>query len=305
MGRAIWIGGVGAILSVALAVHLASDRGREIGAAGAVPAGPPATPLQEALAAVQRAPESAEAWAALGDAQAALGQEASAEESYRAALRFGGKEPNLFARLGFLLYSRGQDAEAELLLAEAERAGADAPLLAETLATLRARDGGGSADSVRDAARRDADESPARPADDFDSGIADVLPPRDCSVKVSRRFARGAYTVAVAIDEVDSRLVVDTGASITVLGSGLVSRLGIAIDPKRSMAAVTAAGKANLPLVNIRSLRLGNRTARDLTVAVCTGCETGGAEGLLGLDVQAKLGLELDLKHERVKLPCD
>ena len=60
------------------------------------------------------------------------------------------------------------------------------------------------------------------------------------------------------------------------------------------------------PTAVLETIELEGRVARDVTVAVCNGCGGRSAGGLLGLDVQAAWGLELDLRNQRVRfVDCD
>ncbi|MEO1336087.1 MAG: hypothetical protein AAFV29_10610, partial [Myxococcota bacterium] len=130
-----------------------------------VPSTPP-DDVARTFAEVQRRPRDPSAWLELGDAHAAADAPEAAEFAFRNALRLsdqtGRHRADSRLRLGFSLYSRGQDVEARRWLMEAQRLGAEAPLLNETLHQLAAAQAPEEDDMVADGAPARSDE--ARPA---------------------------------------------------------------------------------------------------------------------------------------------
>jgi len=245
-----------------------------------------------AWARVRANPRDARAWASLGDAQSAVDELRAAEESYRTALRLSAEEPTVLARLGFLLYGRGEDVQARALLEQAQFQGADLPMLQYTL------------DRLRQEAPTPADEAPA------DSAAPAAAPPEQvvaaelpCTLDLEER---STFRITVAINDVTTPLIFDTGASITTLSRDLLEKAGVPIDEESGIQAITAAGPVRFPIGTVGRLGLAGRAVRDLTVAVCEGCGGTTSGGLLGLDVQAALGMQLDLKNRRVHFTdCD
>jgi len=237
--------------------------------------------LQTAWIAVRLQPRHPERWAVLGDAQATVDQTLAAEKSYRTAIRLGTTDATVYGRLGFFLYGQGRDHEALDFLSEAQRRGADLPLLASTIHKLKTH----PAELVAD------EPIPETPPE------AEPLTTRPCRIALERR---GVFIVPVLVEGVESKLIMDTGASLTVLSRELLEELDVDIDHEHTIHAITATGPTEFPTAKVGVLVLGGRPVRDLTVAVCEGCGGRSAHGLLGLDVQAALGVELDLAHSEL-----
>lgn len=275
----------------------AGEVGRDV-AAEAVNDG---DPIGAAWSLVHERPKDAAAWAALGEAQAAADQLDSAEHSYRTAILLGGGDGLAYARLGFLLYARGEDGQARALLSEAKRRGADVPMLDYTLKALassKAPAAGDSPVAVRDEAPAELDAGLAP----LDASVTEPLRARRiCTVEAERRGQGHTFLLPVQIGGETARLVIDTGASITLITSDLASRIGVPLDRERIIRAFTANGRADFSTAVLPVVELGGRTAQSTRVAVCSDCVEGFADGLLGLDLQAAFGLELDLGAGEVR----
>lgn len=262
---------------------------------------PGAVTLSEAWARVQRSPGDPKAWGALGDAQAHMDQLTAAESSYHEALRLGGDQSTLYGRLGFVLYERGDEVPALTALRKAKKLGAPIPLLTQTIALLERRHPESPAPPPP---RVVPEATPAQPppevtaADDEkeDAGSPDAPAhgTGPCSVDVSRGGPQGAFVVPVSLNGHPVRLIIDTGASMTTLSTQTVADIGLTPDTDDQVNAVTATGAAQFPTVRPLHLELGGRAIDDLTGAVCVGCGGQIAGGLLGLDAQAALGMDLD-----------
>lgn len=240
--------------------------------------------LDRAWARVRALPQSPAAWAALGDAQVNLDQLVAAEEAYKTALRLRGANGQLYARLGFMLYGWGRDDDALEALEKAAELGADMPLLQFTLAQLRA----GHEPTHASAA---VVEPPAEPPA--------VWPALACELLATRAGRNGVWQIAAEVNGTPATLVVDTGASLTALDRDLVERAGALVDEERTINAITAAGPVVFPTAVVETIVVGSRAVERLRVAVCDKCAGTVAAGLLGLDVQAPLGMDLDI-HDGV-----
>jgi clan AA aspartic protease (TIGR02281 family) len=236
--------------------------------------------VEDAWVRVRASPRDPAAWAALGDAQVNLDQLLAAEESYRTALRLRGADGQLYARLGFMLYGWGRDEDALEALERASDLGADVPLLDFTLAQLR------------------SELAPA-PAAATAIEPPEASPPVDCEIPVTRVARNGVWQIAAEVNGVSTTLVVDTGASLTALDREMVGRVGAAIDEEHTIDAITAAGPAVFPTARVESITVAGRTVEAVRVAVCDRCAGTIAAGLLGLDVQAPRGMDLDI-HDGV-----
>jgi len=99
--------------------------------------------------------------------------------------------------------------------------------------------------------------------------------------------------VDAQIERRQTRLLLDTGASITALSRDLVSQLNL--QPlNRQIRLNTANGSTTANLYRVRRLRLGNLELRDLVIA---DIDLGGAsrfQGLLGTDALNQLRQDYD-----------
>lgn len=278
----------------------------------------PVPSVEAAWAAVHASPRDPTLWNALGEAQEAEEQLEAAEHAYRTAIRLGGDTGLAYARLGFLLYARGDDAQALPHLLEAKRRGAVVPMLDFTIERLAAQHrfeahDAGAADSEAGPAR----VSPSLPRQISDAGAsldaetaapveASSEPGPGCSLPVTRAGKGRVYLVDLLIDDVPTKLVMDTGASMTVITSELASRASARLDPHRHIRAITANGSVEFAAATVERVELAGRLAETVTVAICEDCVQDFADGLLGLDLQAAFGMTLDLAKERVLFSdCD
>lgn len=291
----------------------------------------PVGELDGAWQAVVARPNDAAAWGALGDAQTALDQLEEAEHAYRTSIRLGGGDGLAFARLGFLLYARGEDAEAATMLREAKRRGADVPMLDQTLAELGQRapvavrtSPGGTIDGLHRAPPRappvadaglggprvtDASVVPEPEVESIPAAPVEPEPELSaepmyevCVVPVHRPTQHAAYQVDVHIGAQPATLIVDTGASMTVLSGDLIRRLGIRSDPRRPINAMTANGRTRFETAMVRGIQIGDRVLETSRVAICEQCGVEIiADGLLGLDLQAAFGMDLDFAESQIR----
>jgi len=263
--------------------------------------------VQAAWLAVRAEPRDAERWATLADAQAALDQEQAAEQSYLTAVRLGSDDPTVYGRLGFLLYGHGRDQEALSALRQAQDLGAELPLLARTVADLESRlappEPPPEPEPAPEAAAEDQEEQEAQQEQDPEDEITDEASasPGACVVAAPRFGRIGPFVVTTYLEGFEVPLVVDTGASLTTLEYEVVEELGVIIDEERVIHAITATGPAVFPTARLSVIEIAGRRLEGLTVAICEGCGGRAAGGLLGLDVQAELGLELDVRQGELR----
>lgn len=108
--------------------------------------------------------------------------------------------------------------------------------------------------------------------------------------------ARGnSLLVDVTLDGHRARLVLDTGATATVLTRRTAEAAGLEIDDENRRTASTANGIAEFSPAVVGWLGIGDRGIRDLPVATCDACDAIGADGLLGVDVLRALRVRVDL----------
>ncbi|MBI5507944.1 MAG: aspartyl protease family protein [Deltaproteobacteria bacterium] len=256
---------------------------------------------QTAWVDVQRAPRDPSRWAALGDSLGAVDDLNGAEQAYRTALLLGGDDPAIRGRFGFLLYSAGREQDALVELTAAQEARADLPLLSSTIAELRAR-----------LAKREASAAPSPPPPPpppeppavsaaLTPTPAPVAPAPDASVIPVTVTALGTFVVTVTVNDQPLALVVDTGASITAISRDAALTLGLAIDPDHTLHAFTANGPTIFSTTVLGSLALGGVRLEGMRAAICDQCAGPVAAGLLGLDAQAGLGLQLDIQTRTLR----
>lgn len=283
--------------------------------------------VEDAWRRVHASPASASAWVALGDAQAARDEINGAEHAYRTALRLESRDGTAYARLGFLLYGQGSDDEARAFLAEAQRRGVADPMLDYTLRNLKrtpteTRPSDAAEEASPELARSDDVTGSAPDAGaSLDAASSVALAPtppeeeeaeelfekfEECTVAATRRGQFGTFALPVQLDGVSSELVIDTGASMSVITQEMAWEAGLRVDHQRIIRAMTANGRVDFPTARVGTVEVGGRVARDVWVAICPDCMQGYADGLLGLDLQSILGMEFRVSDGAVRfLDCD
>jgi hypothetical protein len=297
-------------------------------------------PLPDEVAAawanVHAAPSDPNAWAQLGDVQSAAGDLISAEHAYLTAIRMGGDNALAYARLGFLHYAKQEDDRALAYLDEAKQRGASVPMLDFTIDALRSRNAHAEAEPIENAEVKRVDDAGIDPLDAGASEpdasveeepqlaekridepeIAHVAPPDpspvqvrppdgQCSIPAQRIEQGRTYVVPVAVYGHWANLIIDTGASITVVTKEFADAVRLPRDRSAVVRAITANGRVEFETAIVPDVVLADRVAQNVRVAVCDSCE-GVADGLLGLDLVAAFGLRLDLANAVIHFAdCD
>ena len=122
----------------------------------------------------------------------------------------------------------------------------------------------------------------------------------DCTLDLPRRWARGTFLIGATANDTDTTLILDTGATYTVLSRALIEEAGIEVNESPVITARTAAGLRRFQTAYVDSFWVGGREVRDLRVTICDECAAEKSAGLLGLDVQRALGMTLDVVNNRV-----
>jgi hypothetical protein len=278
----------------------------------------PADELARAWTRVHATPSDPNGWAELGDAQSAAGDLIAAEHSYLTAIRMGGDNALAYARLGFLHYAKQEDDRALAFLDEAKRRGSDAPMLDFTIEALKSRHA--EPEPIETAVRRTEDagidpldageedayvpEEPAVPPPP-EQKIAHVDPPPPihdgaCSIPATRIEQGRTFVVPVAVYGHWANLIIDTGASITVVTRSFAEAVRLPRDPNAVIRAITANGRVEFGTAVVPEVVLANRVAENVRVAICEACVESVADGLLGLDLVAAFGMRLDLTNATV-----
>lgn len=118
-------------------------------------------------------------------------------------------------------------------------------------------------------------------------------PQRPAGIVVPLQPVGTSFLVNTQIERRNTRLLLDTGASITALSSELISQLNL--QPlNRQIRLNTANGSTSANLYRVKRLRLGQLELRDLVIA---DIDLGGAthfQGLLGTDALNQLKQNYD-----------
>jgi len=102
-------------------------------------------------------------------------------------------------------------------------------------------------------------------------------------------------------DRLKRHLVVDTGASFTLISRQIADELGIIIgENSPSIPASTVSGFILVPLVTLSSIRVGKAEIKDVDVAVYT--MPSGSDGLLGNSFLNKFRVMIDSVNGKMTL---
>lgn len=128
----------------------------------------------------------------------------------------------------------------------------------------------------------------------------------DRAADLPAHFVNGHIVIPAAINEIPVRLVVDTGATGSMLTPEAVARLHLPMDPYRTTTVHGTGGTVVNHNTSIRSLRVGGEDW--LGSSMATGHLPGRypddppVVGLLGADRLAQFDIELDMPHHRMTL---
>jgi aspartyl protease family protein len=94
---------------------------------------------------------------------------------------------------------------------------------------------------------------------------------------------------------VPAKLVVDTGATYTMISAAMARELSI--DPQqtqRTMPFQTANGVIQAPLTNLESVTVGGMEIKNLTAAIHDAVPSAQVAGLLGLNFLSNFRMDID-----------
>jgi clan AA aspartic protease (TIGR02281 family) len=134
-------------------------------------------------------------------------------------------------------------------------------------------------------------QEPPRPAAPSKASPATVA-------KASVPFEKRGQVVVVEVvlnNSVPARLVVDTGATYTMISAATAKELSI--DPQRAprtMPFQTANGVIQAPLTNLESVIVGGMEIKNLTAAIHDAVPSAQVAGLLGLNFLSNFRLDID-----------
>jgi predicted aspartyl protease len=129
-----------------------------------------------------------------------------------------------------------------------------------------------------------------------------VSAPEPRYVSPTLRDRIGRIWVPVFIDgQGPLRLVLDTGATRSALTHAAVARLGLEVDPKRTVMLRGTTGSARAPIVKARTVEVGDLLATRQTLVVVDDA-FGGAEGVLATTALADRRILADFKRDRIEI---
>lgn len=146
-------------------------------------------------------------------------------------------------------------------------------------------------DAHDDDAHDDEGDTPSAP--ERSRVVAAPGPAGACEIALERRGGSGIFIVDALVNGTSARLIVDTGASLTVLSRDFLAETGLRLEEDGYLTARTAAGPQRFGTATVETVEVGARVATDVRVALCDECGMPGSDGLLGLDVQEPLGMSL------------
>lgn len=136
------------------------------------------------------------------------------------------------------------------------------------------------------------------------SSAADTRPP--VTIEVPIQLIHNVVFVAASINGGPSALlIVDTGASSTILTPRLLKRLELVVpaDAPRRKLTVVGGEKLDVPFIKIATIALGEATLKDQEVGVYDiDPEAPVLEGLLGGDILHRFRVTLDRTTKRMRL---
>lgn len=158
-------------------------------------------------------------------------------------------------------------------------------LLAMTPVTLATGAYGLASSAVAETSNLPFETLPAADGGDANDGAATAGAATDGRLILSG--TDGLFRVNVRIYGKPVEMVVDTGATVTVLTAEDAARLGIDVNHGTGGTLRTAGGPMRYRRVTVPEVAIGNRTVRNIRVAVLDGSMD---QSLLGQDIIGQLG---------------
>jgi len=98
------------------------------------------------------------------------------------------------------------------------------------------------------------------------------------------------------------RFIIDLGANRSVLSSRLAAQLGLATAGTGTVEVHGVTGSAVVPMAVVDELRVGSIVLVDQQMPVLAGAVFADADGILGIDGLQQSRIEVDFRHDRVKI---
>jgi len=131
------------------------------------------------------------------------------------------------------------------------------------------------------------------------------LAPTARSSNVPIQVAGAVVLVPALLNGAAATLLLDTGASTTIVRPALVQRAGIEVAPDapKMVGVVVGGQRFSLPFVRVRSLSIGDAAVEGIDVGVFDGlAHMPGVDGLLGGDFLNHFKVTIDRENHRLTL---
>ena len=103
--------------------------------------------------------------------------------------------------------------------------------------------------------------------------------------------------------DITARMLLDTGAGITVLSDTLAERLKLNPNGAETLLLKTLSREIRVPLAHISEMQLGAHTREDMPVAICSmGPAKAFFEGILGMDFLRGFTITVDAPAKKISL---
>jgi clan AA aspartic protease (TIGR02281 family) len=122
-------------------------------------------------------------------------------------------------------------------------------------------------------------------------------PPSKASIPIERN---GPIVVVDATlnGKASAKLIVDTGASYTMISSAMARELGINLEQsRRTVPFQTANGVIQAPLADLESISVGGIEIKNLTAAIHDALPNTKVAGLLGLNFLSNFRMDIDTQR--------
>lgn len=128
--------------------------------------------------------------------------------------------------------------------------------------------------------------------------------PDEAQYAISTREGRiGRIVIPVSINgQSNFRLMLDTGATHSVLTPTAVSKLGLDVAQAEMSDVQGVTGRIRAPIVNVKQLQAGTLNLKDLRVPVVDGAVVSGLDGILGVEGLDDKVITADFLHDRIRL---
>jgi len=97
-------------------------------------------------------------------------------------------------------------------------------------------------------------------------------------------------------------MMLDTGATHSVLTPQAVSRLGLDLTQATQLEVQGVSGRINAPVMKIDEMQAGTLKLKDLSVPVIDGAVVAGLDGILGVEGMNNKAISADFVRDRIRI---